>query len=60
MKIAVPHERAPGERRVALTPDVVAKLIKSGNSIAVEHDAGTSAGFPDDKFTAAGATIAPR
>jgi NAD(P) transhydrogenase subunit alpha len=59
MKIAVPHERAPGERRVALTPDVVAKLIKSGNSIAVEHDAGASAGFPDEKFTAAGATIAP-
>jgi len=59
MKIAVPHERAPGERRVALTPDVVAKLIKSGNTIAVEHDAGASAGFPDDKFTTAGATIAP-
>jgi NAD(P) transhydrogenase subunit alpha len=59
MKIAVPYERAPGERRVALTPDVVAKLIKSGNTIAVEHDAGASAGFPDDTFTAAGATIAP-
>jgi NAD(P) transhydrogenase subunit alpha len=59
MKIAVPHERAPGERRVALTPDVVAKLIKSGNSIAVEHDAGASAGFPDAAFVAAGATIAP-
>ena len=36
MKIAVPHERAPGERRVALTPEIVAKLIKSGNTVAVE------------------------
>ncbi len=59
MKIAVPHERAPGERRVALTPEIVAKLIKSGNTVAVEHDAGASAGFPDAAYTAAGATIAP-
>jgi NAD(P) transhydrogenase subunit alpha len=59
MKIAVPHERAPGERRVALTPEIVAKLIKSGNAVAVEHDAGASAGFPDTAYSAAGATIAP-
>jgi NAD(P) transhydrogenase subunit alpha len=59
MKIAVPHERAPGERRVALTPDIVGKLIKSGNTVAVEHDAGASAGFPDAAYASAGATIAP-
>jgi NAD(P) transhydrogenase subunit alpha len=59
MKIAVPHERAPGERRVALTPEIVAKLIKSGNTVAVEHDAGASAGFPDAAYTTAGAMIAP-
>jgi NAD(P) transhydrogenase subunit alpha len=59
MKIAVPHERAPGERRVALTPEIVAKLIKSGNTVAVEHDAGASAGFPDAAYGTAGATIAP-
>jgi len=59
MKIAVPHERAPGERRVALTPEIVAKLIKSGNTVAVEHDAGASAGFPDAAYTTAGATIVP-
>jgi NAD(P) transhydrogenase subunit alpha len=59
MNIAVPHERAPGERRVALTPDIVGKLIKSGNAVAVEQSAGASAGFPDASYTAAGATIAP-
>jgi NAD(P) transhydrogenase subunit alpha len=59
MNIAVPHERAPGERRVALTPDIVGKLIKSGNAVAVEQSAGASAGFPDAAYTAAGATIAP-
>jgi NAD(P) transhydrogenase subunit alpha len=58
MKISVPHERAPGERRVALTPEIVGKLIKSGNTVAVEHDAGASAGYPDAAYTAAGATIA--
>jgi NAD(P) transhydrogenase subunit alpha len=59
MKIAVPHERAPGERRVALTPDIVAKVITAGNTVAVEQGAGTSAGFPDAAYAAAGATLAP-
>ena len=57
MKIAVPHERAPGERRVALTPEIAGKLIKAGNTVTVEHDAGASAGFPDDAYIAAGAVI---
>ena len=59
MKIAVPKERAPGERRVALVPEIVAKLVKSGHVIAVERGAGTSAGYTDAAFEAAGATIAP-
>ena len=58
MKIAVPKERAPGERRVALVPETVAKFIKAGHTVAVEHDAGASAGFPDAAYVAAGATIA--
>jgi NAD(P) transhydrogenase subunit alpha len=58
MKIAVPHERAPGERRVALTPDIAGKLIKNGNTVAVEHDAGAAAGSPDAAYEKAGATIA--
>jgi NAD(P) transhydrogenase subunit alpha len=59
MKIAVPKERAPGERRVALVPEIVAKLVKSGHSVTVERGAGTSAGYLDAAYEAAGATIAP-
>ncbi len=58
MRIAVPRERAPRESRVALVPESVAKLVKSGSSVTVEHDAGLAAGFPDTQYTAAGATIA--
>ncbi|HEY9450784.1 MAG TPA: Re/Si-specific NAD(P)(+) transhydrogenase subunit alpha [Gemmatimonadaceae bacterium] len=59
MNIAVPRELAPGEKRVALVPDVVARLVKDGYSVAVEQCAGERAGFTDDAFRAAGATIAP-
>ena len=59
MKIAVPKERAAGERRVALVPEIVAKFVKAGQSVAVEHDAGASAGYTDAAYLAAGATIAP-
>ncbi|MGH7655963.1 MAG: NAD(P) transhydrogenase subunit alpha [Gemmatimonadaceae bacterium] len=58
MRIAVPRERAPRESRVALVPESVAKLVKSGAAVSVEHDAGLAAGFPDAQYTAAGATIA--
>jgi NAD(P) transhydrogenase subunit alpha len=58
MKIAVPRERTPGERRVALVPETVAKFVKAGLTVAVEHDAGVSAGFADAAYEAAGASIA--
>ena len=56
-QIAVPREVAPGERRVALVPDVVKALTKSGLSVVVEAGAGLSAGYPDSAYAAAGATI---
>jgi len=56
--IAVPKELAPGEQRVATVPEVVQKFTKSGYEVRIEHDAGTSAYYPDDLFTAAGAKIA--
>jgi NAD(P) transhydrogenase subunit alpha len=56
--VAVPKELAPGERRVATVPEVVQKLTKSGYEVRIEHDAGTSAYYPDDLFEAAGAKIA--
>jgi NAD(P) transhydrogenase subunit alpha len=58
MKIAVPRERAPGERRVALVPEVCGKFVKAGIAVAVERDAGRAAGFTDEAYAAAGATIA--
>jgi NAD(P) transhydrogenase subunit alpha len=58
MKIAVPKERADGERRVALVPDIVAKFVKAGTTVAVEHDAGAASGYTDAAYEAAGATIA--
>ena len=58
MRIAVPRERAPREERVALVPESVGKLIKSGATITIEHDAGLAAGFPDAQYEAMGATIA--
>ena len=57
MKLAVPKECRPGERRVAVTPDNVAKLVKLGFSVAVEHDAGAAASFGDDDYAAAGAEV---
>jgi H+-translocating NAD(P) transhydrogenase subunit alpha len=58
MKIAVPRERAPGERRVALVPETAGKFVKAGIAVAVERDAGHAAGFLDEAYTGAGATIA--
>ncbi len=58
MKIAVPKERAPGERRVALVPDVVAKLIAAGHSVTVERGAGSAAFYPDAAYEKAGAALA--
>jgi NAD(P) transhydrogenase subunit alpha len=57
MRIAVPLESVPGELRVALTPDAVARLVKSGHEIRIEAGAGERAGFPDSTYADAGATL---
>jgi len=57
MRVAVPRETAPGERRVALVPDVVQRLAAGGFEIAVEPGAGEAAGFADAAYIEAGATI---
>lgn len=57
VQVAVPREVAAAERRVALVPDVVKALIKTGLLVMVESGAGVSAGYPDEAFRAAGATI---
>ena len=55
MRIAVPAETAPNERRVALVPESCKKLIQSGYEVAVEAGAGAAAGFADAAYTAVGA-----
>jgi len=57
MKIGVPKEIVPGERRVALTPDATAALVKGGLQVVVERGAGEGAFHSDAAFEAAGARI---
>ncbi|MGV2432330.1 MAG UNVERIFIED_CONTAM: Re/Si-specific NAD(P)(+) transhydrogenase subunit alpha [Rickettsiaceae bacterium] len=57
MKIAVLKEKAEGETRVAVTPDVAALFIKAGFSVSVEKGAGVSAGFNDEAYKKSGASI---
>ncbi|MEI9941549.1 MAG: Re/Si-specific NAD(P)(+) transhydrogenase subunit alpha [Pseudomonadota bacterium] len=57
MKIGIPKEIRPGERRVAATPDTVSRLLKLGFEVQVESQAGAGASFADAEYTAIGATI---
>jgi NAD(P) transhydrogenase subunit alpha len=55
--ISVPKEIVPDERRVALTPDVVKRLVSGGAVVRLQKDAGVDAGYPDDAYVNAGAEI---
>jgi H+-translocating NAD(P) transhydrogenase subunit alpha len=57
MKLAIPRERAPGERRVALTPDAVAALVKIGLEVLLESGAGEGASHSDSAYQRSGAGI---
>ena len=57
MKIAIAKEIEVGERRVALNPDTVARLVKQGLEIWVESGAGEGSFFSNDAYEAAGAKI---
>jgi H+-translocating NAD(P) transhydrogenase subunit alpha len=57
MKVGVPRETADGERRVALVPESVGRLAKSGHEVAVERGAGEPASLPDAAYEEAGAAI---
>lgn len=58
--VAVLAEKAPGEHRVALTPQAVQRFAKLGIETCVESGAGLRAGFADDAYAAQGATVASR
>ena len=57
MLIGVPKETWPGERRVALVPLTVKKLINAGFQVSVESGCGVAAGYPDRSFEEVGASI---
>jgi NAD(P) transhydrogenase subunit alpha len=57
VRIGVPRELEPGERRVALVPDVVSRLSGAGFEIAIERSAGVAASFPDEGYEEAGGRI---
>lgn len=60
MKVAVPKETRPGERRVALVPKDAAALCKKGAEVAIEAGAGTAALCHDSDYLGSGATVAGR
>ena len=57
MRISVPKEIKPGEKRVALVPDIISKLTKLGHEVFIESGAGVAAEYSDEQFLAAGAQI---
>jgi NAD(P) transhydrogenase subunit alpha len=59
MRIAIPRETFPGERRVALIPNQLGPLAKAGFEVGVESGAGAASGFPDAAYQEKGATIVP-
>ncbi|MBI4592854.1 MAG: Re/Si-specific NAD(P)(+) transhydrogenase subunit alpha [Candidatus Rokubacteria bacterium] len=59
MKVGVPKEIVPGERRVALVPETVARLVKAKVDVVIQAGAGEEAFLPDADYRAAGATLAP-
>ncbi|HUF48847.1 MAG TPA: Re/Si-specific NAD(P)(+) transhydrogenase subunit alpha [Vicinamibacterales bacterium] len=58
MRLGVPRETTPGERRVAATPESVGRLVSLGFDVAIETGAGLHAGWDDETYTAAGARVA--
>jgi NAD(P) transhydrogenase subunit alpha len=57
MRVGVPKERAAGERRVALVPELAGRLVTSGFRVLVERGAGEAASFPDAAYEEAGARV---
>jgi NAD(P) transhydrogenase subunit alpha len=56
MRVAVPKE-STGESRVALTPQVVVRVVENRHQVSIEPGAGAAAGFDDEQYRSAGAEI---
>ncbi|CAN5333254.1 alanine dehydrogenase [soil metagenome] len=59
MRVGVPSEIKPGEHRVGLTPTAVREYVGHGHGVLVQAGAGLGAGYADEVYLKAGATIAP-
>ncbi len=57
MRIAVLKESAPGETRVAATPDTVKKIVGLGHTVMIAAGAGVAASVPDQLYKDAGAEV---
>lgn len=59
MRVGVVKETLPGERRVALVPDTVGKLVAAKLEVSIQSGAGSEAFYADDAYQKAGATVVP-
>jgi NAD(P) transhydrogenase subunit alpha len=57
LRLSIPRESAPLEKRVAATPESVAALLKAGFEVSIEAGAGVAAGYTDAAYAEAGATV---
>ena len=57
MRIGIPKEIAPGEQRVAISPDAVRALVGLSAEVSVERGAGEASGFSDAEYESAGASV---
>ena len=57
MKLAVPKEALPSEKRVAVSPDNISAFQKLGYEVWIESGAGDLANFPDELYILSGAKI---
>jgi len=60
MRLGVPKESRPNERRVAATPESVKKLVELGFDVRIERGAGAGSGYPDASYEAIGAALVSR
>ena len=59
MRVGVPREIKADEYRVGLTPTAVREYVVHGHQVSVERGAGQGAGYGDEAYLRAGATILP-
>ena len=57
MKVCIPRESNPNEKRVAATPETIKIILGLGFEVLIEQNAGINAGFSDDAYFKEGAII---